>query len=72
MINPFSHLAISHSSVHPYLFNRRFLVMDEGVLRLSSRKLEEDGEGKGGSNLNLSIATLHQAENKVPIRRSTA
>jgi len=43
----------------------RFLVMDEGVLRLSSRKLEEDGEGKGGSNLNLSIATLHQAENKV-------
>ena len=46
--------------------------MDEGVLRLSSRKLEEDGEGKGGSNLDLSIATLHQAENKVPQPRSMA
>lgn len=50
--------------------------MDEGVLRLTSRDLEkpdeEGGEGGGGgsehkkgSSLDISLATLHQAENKV-------
>lgn len=45
----------------------RFLSMDEGVLRLTSRDLEKDrGESQAkSSSLDISIATLHQAENKV-------
>jgi len=47
----------------------RFLAMDEGVLRLTSRELErsdsKERSSKKGSNLDLSLATLHQAENKV-------
>ena len=41
--------------------------MDEGVLRLTSRDLEksEGEEQKKSSSLDLSLATLHQAENKV-------
>merc|ERR1719438_83736 len=41
--------------------------MDEGVLRLTSRDLEKDrGESQAkSSSLDISIATLHQAENKV-------
>ena len=45
--------------------------MDEGLLRLTSRDLEKSsGEGsekqkEKGSSLDLSLATLHQAENKV-------
>ena len=43
--------------------------MDEGVLRLTSRDLQKSDEGrshhKKSSSLDLSLATLHQAENKV-------
>ena len=45
--------------------------MDEGVLRLTSRDLgqEEEGEAQAkNSRLDISIATLHQAENKVGAR----
>ena len=50
-----------------WILELRFLGMDEGILRLTSRDLEksEGEEQKKSSSLDLSLATLHQAENKV-------
>ena len=51
----------------------RFLAMDENVLRLTSRGLVkeqtglDDNKSSNESSLDQSIATLHQAVNKVRI-----
>jgi hypothetical protein len=42
----------------------RFLAMDEAVLRSTGEGLET-GSGRKNTSLDSSLATLHQAENKV-------
>lgn len=46
----------------------RFLAMDEAVLRSTGQDLES-GSGRKNTSLDLSLATLHQAENKVEIEQ---
>ena len=41
--------------------------MDEAVLRSTGQDLES-GSGRKNTSLDLSLATLHQAENKVGVR----
>jgi len=43
----------------------RFLAMDEGLLRLTGRELDQTKGDQRGTGLDASLATLHEAENRV-------